>query len=90
MNLLFIVVREETINEISINWEEIELEKYVMVSNLGSMWSIASFKLSQQLHSCRFYQIPSYTGCMVESENFGKYENPCSNWYQAAHATPCS
>lgn len=46
MNLLFIVVREETINEISINWEEIELEKYVMASNLGSMWSIASFKLS--------------------------------------------
>lgn len=46
MNLLFIVVREETINEISTNWEEIELEKYVMVSDLGSMWSIASFKLS--------------------------------------------
>lgn len=45
MNLLFIIVREEPINEISTNWE-VQLEKYVMVSDLGSMWSIASFKLN--------------------------------------------
>lgn len=46
MNLLFIIVREETTDEISTKWEEVQLEKYVMVSDLGSMWSIASFKLN--------------------------------------------
>lgn len=44
MNLLFIIV-EETTNEISTNWE-VEIGKYVMMSDLGSMWSIASFKLN--------------------------------------------
>lgn len=45
MNLLFIIVREETTNEISTNWK-VQLEKYNMTSDLGSMWSIASFKLN--------------------------------------------